>query len=98
MISKLNFQLWMVDNGYNKMVGWAEPEYQPLGFIPLQSDTGHMQSAFKGTVSVILSDPPWNNDSSWFTTVPLKLCLIKFELDIHVFVSSKWLISFVVSL
>ena len=51
----------MVDNGYNKMVGWAEPEYQPLGFIPLQSDTGHMQSAFKGTVSVILNDPPCKN-------------------------------------
>ena len=28
--------------------------------------------AFKGTVSVVLSDPPCKDGNAWFTTVPLK--------------------------
>ena len=38
-------------------------------------------------VSVILSDPPCKDGNALFTTVPLKACLIKYEIDIHVFVS-----------
>ena len=41
----------------------------------------------KGTVNVISSDPPCKDDNARFTTVPLKLCLIKYESVINVYVS-----------
>ena len=40
----------------------------------------------KGTVSVILDDPPCKDGNARFTTIPLKpLCDQKFEKDIVVF-------------
>ena len=39
----------------------------------------------KGTVSVILSDSPFQNLNTQFTALSLKLCLIKYKLDIHVY-------------
>ena len=43
-----------------------------------------LNSLFKGTLSVILGDPPCRMtmpNSQWY---PYKLCLIKFELDINI--------------
>ena len=39
----------------------------------------------KGTASVILSNPLCKNGNARFTNVPLKLCLIKYELDIQIY-------------
>ena len=49
---------------------------------------------FKGTVSVISSDPPSKDGNARFTT----LCLIKYELVIHILVYLNCLLSFVASL
>ena len=35
--------------------------------------------------NVILSDPLCKNGNARFTNVPLKLCLIKYELDIQIY-------------
>jgi len=43
-------------------------------------------SPFNGIVSVSLSNSACKDGNVRFTTVPLKDCLIKYELDIHVFV------------
>ena len=45
-----------------------------------------LMPASKGTVSVISSDPQYKDGNAWCTWYPIKLCLIKCELDIHVFV------------
>ena len=59
-----------------------------------------VQFVLKGTVRVISSDPPCKarDVNARFTTVPLNLSMIKNELDIHSFVYSNCLFSFVVSL
>ena len=50
------------------------------------------------TVSVLSSDPPCKDDNALIATVVGTLCLIKYELDIQVFVYLNCLISFVISL
>ena len=37
-------------------------------------------------LSVFLRDPLYKDDNARFTTVPLKLCLIKYEIDFHLFI------------
>ena len=53
----------------------------------------------KRTVSIISSETPCKDGNARFRTAPFKLCLIKNELDINVFVSftgslRKWLVHF----
>ena len=52
----------------------------------------------EGTVSVISSDPPYKDVKVIFTQYHLKVCLIKYELDIKGFFYLNWLISIAVSL
>ena len=48
--------------------------------IPYETD---LISKVKGTVNVISIDPPLKEWHVRFAMVSLKLCLFKFELDIH---------------
>jgi len=45
--------------------------------------------SLKGTVSAISSDPPCKDGNARFTTVSLKTCRIKYELDINIFITQK---------
>ena len=64
--------------GSNRIFVYKTSVLQFLGGVKIQ---------LKGTVIVFSSDPPCKDDNAQFTTVPLKPCPSKYELDINVFVS-----------
>ena len=55
---------------------FAEPNFEIKSLISTQLYTQHNQNIFfldfKGTVSVILGDPPRKDGNARFTTIPLK--------------------------
>ena len=66
------------------MQGILVPKLTLGPFLTLSVE--HSTQFLKLTVSVILIDPPTEMSMSDSQRYPLKLCLIKFEIDIHVFV------------
>ena len=67
---------------------WNSPENP--GFL-IYIDNSVPQRHFKGTVSEISSDSPCKDSTARFTTIPFRLCLTKYELDMKVYNFKNWL-------